>query len=122
MSQKIYIVEDHPAMRAAYAQLFFRLSDLELCGTASCGEEALAQIPICQPDLVLVDLSLPRMSGFDLIGQLQAMQPTLPMLVVSGYDRSTFPCHHLGSSIQGYVMKADGPHALIASIRQVLAA
>ena len=122
MSRKIYIVEDHPAMRAAYAQLFFHLSDLELCGTASCGEEALAQIPICQPDLVLVDLSLPRMSGFDLIGQLRNIQPTLPLLVVSGHDRSAFPRHQLETGVQEYVMKSDGPHALVCSIRRVLAA
>jgi two-component system invasion response regulator UvrY len=109
-------------MRAAYAQLFVRMPDLELCGEASCGEEALDQIPTCHPDLVLVDLSLPRMSGFDLITQLKTMQPSLPMLVVSGHDRRAFHAPRLGNLVQGYVMKEDGPQALICSIRQVLAA
>ncbi len=120
MPQKIYVVEDHPAMREAYAQLFGRVPDLELCGEASCGEDALAQISTCRPDLVLVDISLPKMSGFDLINELKTREPSLPMLIVSGHDRSAYQDLRLEGMVRGYVMKADGAHALVRSIRQVL--
>jgi DNA-binding NarL/FixJ family response regulator len=64
MRYRIYLVEDHPSMRDAYALTIDAEPDLQICGTTSTAESALAEIAHSEPDLVLVDISLPGMDGF----------------------------------------------------------
>jgi DNA-binding NarL/FixJ family response regulator len=123
MAAQIFIVEDHPVMLSAYARLLHREPDLEVCGTATSGEEAVALIPQIQPDLVLVDLSLPRMSGLSLIAQLYQSQPALPILIVSGQEPTAYVMRKAllpVPSVKAYIHKQEIPYLLVATIRRVL--
>jgi DNA-binding NarL/FixJ family response regulator len=124
MTIRIFIVEDHIVVRNGYGLLLNREPDLAVCGAVASAGEALTLIPTTQPDLILIDLSLPGMNGLALIAQLYKTQPTLPILIVSGYERSTQLNHHLYTlpkNLKGYLQKNEVPQRLVATIRQVLA-
>lgn len=118
---KIFIVEDHALIRSGYIALIKRTSDLEVCGQAVSAEEALIQIPLCTPDIVIVDVSLPGMSGVELVRQLKREQPQLPTLIISGHEESIFVQGVLAAGAQGYVMKDQAPQMLIEAVYTVLA-
>jgi len=87
---RILIVDDHPLMRKG---LIMSLSDdpeFEVCAQASDAEEAMSLVESENPDLVIVDISLPGMSGLELIKQLHAIRPELFTLVVSRHDESLY--------------------------------
>jgi DNA-binding NarL/FixJ family response regulator len=108
-------------MQQGYKALVGREPDLEICGQVASGVEALAQIPSCSPDVVLVDISLSGdMNGIELVRQLQARLPDLPVLVVSGYDESVYTELVLQLGAKGYLMKGDA-ESFIKAIRTVLA-
>ena len=117
---KIFIVEDHAVIRRGYSSLIKRRPDLEVCGEASSGEDALDAIPDCRPDVVLIDVSLPGMSGVDLVRHLKVVQPNLATLVVSGHEESLFGEGVLAAGAKGYIMKEQAPDVLIDAIYIVL--
>jgi DNA-binding NarL/FixJ family response regulator len=117
---KIFIVEDHAVIRRGYISLIKRKLDLEVCGEAASGEDALIAIPICAPDLVLIDVSLPGMSGVDLVRRLKVMQPDLLMLVISGHEEAILVEGVLAAGARGYIMKEQAPEVLIDAIYVVL--
>ncbi len=123
MAHRIFLVEDHHVMRQAHADVIHYTPGLELCGEAGSGEEALKKIATSTPDLVLVDIALPGMSGLDLARRLEQEVPTLPLLIVSGHEKRLYFQNDLsgmGPNVKGYVMKHEGPVVLIQAIRRVL--
>jgi len=117
---KIFIVEDHAVIRRGYVLLIKRRADLEVCGEAASGEDALNTIPVCDPDLVLIDVSLPGISGIDLVRRLKTTQPNLATLVISGHEESLFVEGVLAAGAKGYIMKEQAPDVLLDAIYQVL--
>ena len=118
--KRIFIVDDHPMMRQGLAQLIGVEPDLEVCGEAENAERALDAVGICQPDLVLADISLPGKNGLELIKDLQALQPGLAVLVISMHDESLYAERVLRAGGRGYIMKQAGGKKLMEAIRQVL--
>lgn len=102
---RVFIVEDHDAVRRTLGRLITRTADLTLCGEAASAEAALELIPGCVPGLVLVDISLPGMDGLELIGILKERYPELLTLAVSGHDESVYAIPALRAGARGYVMK-----------------
>lgn len=118
--KKILLVEDHPLMRRGQADLLNREEDLAVCGEAGTAREAMEAIPKLKPDLVLVDMGLPDKDGLELIKDIQAIHPGLPVLAMSMQDESLYAARVLRAGGRGYVMKAEGPERLAAAIRTVL--
>jgi DNA-binding NarL/FixJ family response regulator len=118
--RRVFLVDDHPMMRAGLAGLIQSQPDLEVVGEASDAPSALQDIISCQPDLVLTDLTLPGRSGIDLIKDLLAQRPELPILVLSMHDEMVHAERALRAGARGYVMKEAGGERLMAAIREVL--
>src|SRR6266487_2929715 len=118
--KRILLVDDHPLMRRGQADLLNREPDLVVCGEAGTAREAMETIPKLQPDLVLVDMALPDKDGLELIKDIQAIHPGLPVLAMSMQDESLYAARVLRAGGRGYVMKAEGPERLAAAIRMVL--
>jgi len=93
---------------------------LQCCGSAKSAEEALAEIARLKPDLVIVDIALPRRHGLDLIKDVRALSPAVAVLVHSGQDEMLYAERALRAGARGYVAKHDGEEALHAAIRRVL--
>lgn len=118
--KRIMIVDDHPMMRQGLAQLIGAEADLTVCGEAENAGLALAAIGVLKPELVLVDISLPDKNGLELIKDFQAIQPGLPVLVISMHDESLYAERVLRAGGRGYIMKQEGGKKLMLAIRQVL--
>src|SRR6266511_1680878 len=118
--KKILLVDDHPLMRRGQAVLLNREPDLEVCGEAGTAREAMEAIAKLKPDLALVDMALPDKDGLELIKDIQALHPGLPVLAMSMQDESLYAARVLRAGGRGYVMKAEGPERLAAAIRTVL--
>lgn len=118
---RIFIVDDHPVMRRGYANIIREEMDLEVCGEAGEGMEALEKIRKLRPDLVISDLTLGSgIGGLELIKTLQAELPDLPILVVSMHDESLYADRALKAGAKGYVMKAEADTIIVKAVRRVL--
>ena len=118
---RIFIVDDHPVMRRGCANLLREEMDLEVCGEAGEGLEALDKIRDLAPDLVISDLSLGSgIGGLELIKTLQNERPELPILVVSMHDESLYADRALKAGAKGYVMKAEADTTIVKAVRRVM--
>ncbi len=120
MAYKLFIVEDHPAIRSAYASLIKHHPDFKICGEAESGEQALEMIPNAAPDLVVVDISLSGMNGIMLLHRLKVAYPELPTLVISGHEKMLYAKLALQAGAKGYLSKVGLANGMIPAIRQVL--
>lgn len=114
------LVDDHPLMRRGQADLLSREQDLMVCGEAGTAREAMEAIAKLKPDIVLMDMALPDKEGLELIKDIQAVHPGLPVLAMSMQEESLYAARVLRAGGRGYVMKAEGPERLVAAIRTVL--
>lgn len=107
-------------MLAGMAALIQNEPDLEVCAQAGTTAAALDLVARHRPDLVLTDLTLPGSGGMELIKDLAALHPGLPVLVVSMHDELLHAERALRAGARGYLMKEAGGERLLTAIRQVL--
>lgn len=118
--KKIFIVDDHPVLRDGLTEMINRSPEARVCGEASSAEEALERIPAADPDLAIVDLSLPGMNGIDLVKALRSRIPSLQMLVLSMHDESLHAERAMRAGARGYIMKQQAAKEVLDAIRTVL--
>jgi DNA-binding NarL/FixJ family response regulator len=119
--KKVFLVEDHPVYAEGLVEILKSEPGLAVCGQAGSAEEALRDIPGLKPDLVLVDITLPGMSGLDLIKRLRPKYPAIKLLVISMREEQLYAARVLRAGGDGYVMKQQDPEEIIDAIRDVLA-
>jgi DNA-binding NarL/FixJ family response regulator len=117
---RIAIVDDHTMMREGLKQLIESDSGLECCGIASNTAEALRVVESEKPDLLTVDITLPGRNGLELIKDVLAVNPALPILVISMHDESLYAQRVLKAGAKGYVMKDADSATLLKAIHRVL--
>jgi len=118
---KVFLVDDHPLVREHLAALLRSEADLEICGEAADGPTALSLIPRKQPDLVILDISLKKSHGLELLKDLKAVRPELPVLVLSMHDEALYAERALRAGASGYITKEAATVNVLSAIRQVLA-
>ena len=118
--RRIFLVDDHPLVREWLASMVALESDLEVCGQAEAAAAALAAVPQARPDLMVVDLSLPRSSGLDLIKNMQAQFPAVRLLVLSMHDEASVAERAFRAGAHGYAVKRESGPRIIDGIRTVL--
>lgn len=106
MPHHVFIVEDHPLMRKMLSTYVDDLPALCVCGSVRTAEEALDYLP-GQAEIVLVDISLPGMSGIELIEEIRTCWPHLLRLVCSGHDEVSYVQRSLDAGAHGYVAKGS---------------
>ena len=94
--------------------------DVEVCAQASNAEEAMTLVESENPDLAIVDISLPGMSGLELIKRLHAIRPELYTLVVSRHDESLYAERAIRAGARGYIMKYEAGDVMMKAVRRVL--
>jgi DNA-binding NarL/FixJ family response regulator len=106
---RILIVDDHPIVREGITKLIGQEKDLTVCGQAEDANEARKAVNTLKPDMVIVDISLKETSGMDLIKDIQAQHPKIPVLTLSMHDESLYAERALRAGAKGYVMKQEAP-------------
>jgi DNA-binding NarL/FixJ family response regulator len=120
-AKRLLVIDDHPMMRNGLAQLIDNEGDLKVCGEADTAGLAINLVAKNKFDLALCDISLPDKNGLELIKDLRALHPDLPILVVSMHDEMIYAERVLRAGGRGYIMKQQGGEKFIRAIRQVLA-
>ena len=118
--RRVFIVDDHPIVRQGLAQLINNAPDLTVCGEGEDAYTALRTIRQVKPDIVLVDVSLKESDGIELLKELRAQQPELPVLILSMHDESLYAERALRAGARGYIMKQEAPQTLLSAVRKVL--
>lgn len=114
-------MDDHPLVREWLGSLIARENDLEVCGTAGDAAHALSAIATTLPALAVVDLSLSRSSGLDLIKDIRLQFPAVHVLVLSMHEEISYPERAFRAGARGYVVKRESGSCVVAAIRAVLA-
>jgi DNA-binding NarL/FixJ family response regulator len=117
---RVLIVDDHPMTRAGLVHVINHQPDLVVCCEAENAAEALDAVDACRPDLVLADITLPGKSGLELIKDIKAIRPELPILVISMHDESLYAERVLRAGARGYITKQEGGEKLMQAVRHVL--
>src|SRR5580658_9259394 len=118
--RKVFIVDDHPIVREGLAQMINREPDLAVCGDAREMQEALASIDLHKPDILIVDISLNGPDGLDLLKNIRAKDPGLPVLILSMHDESIYAERALRAGANGYIMKQEATEKVLIAIRRIL--
>ncbi|HPR04495.1 MAG TPA: response regulator transcription factor, partial [Deltaproteobacteria bacterium] len=103
--KRIVIAEDHTILREGLKALLSRDPDLEIAGEASDGLEAVRVIAELKPDLALMDLSMPRMSGIDAIREIRRSCPETRILVLTVHKNEEYVIASLKAGANGYLLK-----------------
>ncbi|MDP4301189.1 response regulator [Leptothrix discophora] len=119
---RVMLVDDHTIVRMGFKMLLESSgADIEVVAEAGSGDEALAELERNRPDLLVLDLSMPGMSGLELLRRLRARDDTLRVLVLSAHEDTAHPRRVLAAGAQGYLSKRGAPEALVDAIRRVAA-
>ncbi len=118
-AKRIVIVDDHPLFRKGLEQLIHSDGAFAVCGEAGNASEAMDVIRKLDPDLAIVDISLPGANGIELIKNIRAEFPKLPILVLSMHDESLYALRALRAGAEGYVMKHEAMANVIHAIHEI---
>jgi DNA-binding NarL/FixJ family response regulator len=121
MAITVSIVEDDPGTRESLATLLSAATMLRCVSTYATGEKALAGIPEEKPDVILVDINLPGMSGIECVAKLKARMPALHILMLTTYEESDLIFESLRAGANGYLLKDMTPDELIHALEEVQA-
>lgn len=114
---RVLVVDDHPVVRSGLIGMLAVTDDIEVVGEAGDGEEALALVESTRPDVVLMDLRMPRRDGVSATEAIVSGYPSTKVLVLTTYDTDTDILHAVEAGAAGYLLK-DTPHAeLLDGIR-----
>lgn len=116
---RILLADDHAIIRDGLRQIFADTDDLLVAGEAASGHEALARVREGDWDILLLDLSMPGKSGLELIKQVKAEKPRLPILVLSMHEPGQYALRALRAGASGYLSKDSDAPQLIEVVRKV---
>lgn len=119
-TRRILIVDDHPVLREGLRGLLDQQGDMQVCGEAWNVEGALRLLRETSPDAMIVDISLGKESGLDLIQQARVLRPEIALLVLSMHDEMIYAERALRSGAGGYVMKQEATSQVVAALRCVI--
>jgi DNA-binding NarL/FixJ family response regulator len=110
------LVDDHEVVRQGVRSLIESVPDWTLCAEAGGSEDALKLAAEAKPDIVVVDVSMPNVSGLDLIIQLKRILPKVEVLVLTMHDSERIVAQALRAGARGYLLKSDGGDKLIEAL------
>ena len=119
MSIQVLLADDHKLVRDGLKRILAATTDIEVAAEAANGDEALAAVRARDYDLALVDMSMPGLSGIDLIKRLKIERPGLKLLVLSMHGEHQYAARALKAGAAGYLNKDSAPEQLLAAIRKV---
>jgi len=118
---RVLIADDHAILRRGLKEILMREMEGAVCGEAKDATETLARVQEGDWDLVILDITMPGRSGLDVLKDLKAARPGLPVLVLSMHPEDQYAKRILRAGASGYMNKESAPEELIKAVRKVLA-
>jgi len=116
---KILIADDHPVVREGLAAMLSREADIDVVGEAADGQEAVDRVGSLRPDIVLMDLQMPRLNGVDAIRQIRERHPEVQMIVLTTYSDDDSIFQGIAAGARGYLLKDAPRDELFRAVRAV---
>ena len=120
VKRTVLIVDDNAFIRQALCELFKREADFDVCGEAENGKDAIKKAQELRPDLIVLDLSMPVMNGFDAARVLKRLMPTVPLIMYSAFGDKLAEKQARLIGISEVVSKAENAGVLIHKARGLL--
>jgi DNA-binding NarL/FixJ family response regulator len=118
---RVLIADDHSIVRDGLKRILAATPELQVAGEAASGDEALAAVKANDYDVVMLDMSMPGLSGIDLIKRLKLEKPKLKILVLSMHGESQYAARALKAGAAGYLNKDSPAEALLGALRKIAA-
>jgi DNA-binding NarL/FixJ family response regulator len=116
---RVMLVDDHEIVRQGIRSLIETNPDWTICAEASDGQAALKAIEEVQPDLIVLDVSMPNMSGLDVIIQIKKLLPDVEILVLTMHDSERIVAESLRAGARGYLLKSESGDKLLEALTAV---
>lgn len=116
---RVIVVDDHPMLREGTQALLARSAGIAVIGTAGTGGEALRLVAALRPDVVVLDMHLPDISGMDVTREIRANFPDIAILILTGYDDAGYVRALVPLGVQGYLRKTATGEEIVEGVRAV---
>jgi DNA-binding NarL/FixJ family response regulator len=117
---RLLIADDHGVVRGGLKLLLDRQPDMEVVGEAADGAQAVTQALRHRPDLAILDVAMPRLTGLQATREIRAVAPDVAVLILSMHDDERYLFEALKAGASGYVLKHEADHDLVAAVRAVM--
>ncbi len=121
VSIRAVLIDDHPLVRAGIKNFFDRTTHISVVGESDNGLDAIDVIHATRPDIVLVDIEMPKMGGIDFTIWLRKNYPAIKVIILSSYDDDAYIIATLKAGANGYLIKNSPPQDLIQTVENVVA-
>ncbi|NLG74808.1 MAG: response regulator transcription factor [Xanthomonadaceae bacterium] len=118
---RVLLVDDHTVVRFGFRLLLEGAADVQVVGEADSGESAYAMYPRCEPDIVIMDLSMPGMGGIEALKRIRTHYPDARLLALSAHDDAMHARRALVQGALGFLSKRSAPEVLLEAVRSVAA-
>jgi DNA-binding NarL/FixJ family response regulator len=117
---RILVADDHPMIRKRIRQIISEEADMEVCCEASGGWEALDLLKEQEPDLVILDINMPDLSGLETLTKIRALYTHLPVLMLTALSEGMYSTKAMKAGASGFISKESAGEELVKTIRQII--
>jgi DNA-binding NarL/FixJ family response regulator len=117
---RVLVADDHEIIRKGVCAILSSRGDIEVCGEAQNGKEAVQKANELKPDLIILDITMPALNGFDTALKIRSTLPDVPILILSMHDSSTFRLACKRGGAQGYVSKTRAAEHLLRAVDSLI--
>ncbi len=118
-TMRVFLADDHAILREGLRHILIKTGYCEVVGEAGDGQQALEQIEQLKPDMVILDISMPAMTGIEIARRLRRYHPDIKIIILSRHDNEEYVTQLLKFGIHGYVLKDDAGNDLIRAIEAI---
>jgi DNA-binding NarL/FixJ family response regulator len=116
---RILLIDDHPLLRTGIGQLIAQQKDMVVCGEVDDSLKALDAIEATNPDIVILDITLKKMSGIEVLKHIKVRYPKVKVLILSMHDETLYAPRALRAGACGYIMKQEAAENVITALRKI---
>src|SRR6266404_7380168 len=117
---RVLIADDHHIIRKSISSILESRPDIQVCGEASDGEEAVSKAQLLKPDLLILDISLPDSNGWEVATAIKKLLPEMPILLLSAYGGKQLNDEVKKRGFQGFISKNDAAKTLLGAVDAIV--
>ncbi len=116
---RVLLADDHSIVRDGLRRIIEDSGDMEVVGEAADGRDAIRQIASTQPEIAVIDISMPGLDGLEVVSRLRKEAPEIPVLILTMHEEAQYVVRAIEAGAMGYLTKQSAPEQLVAAIRKI---